>query len=585
MKYLIQRLTNIRIKTLIITMIGIIFTVMLSVNLLLHHASLQELQTQAQIYFSGICAQLEQKVYSDCSNMTNAVDNITGDAGLQEYLMGSYDYYLHKAFTKNLNSMAQMNHAIVMAKIYSGNSTLSMIEDSVAAFSFMQLNIPLTDDAFTKPYYTPIFTDFEEKYTYCAYISPILSTLSDNFRQRIGTMVVVLDMEEILDMGDPDPIFASASCLVFDAGLDVVYNPNHLENPWDILSVLSPDSDALQQIQYNNQQYYAIMARIGQPEWQLLITVPVDILNNQGQHITLITATLSVLCLLVVVGLAGLMLLNLYHPIRDMVQDMAHIRRNGHAIRVKPPGNNELGILADGINSLLDDLQQSAALQLEAQNDLYQLQLSEQRSQFLALQSQINPHFLFNTLDCIQGIALEHKALDIMAITSALAYIYRYACAPEMMVPLARELDCAQRYLEIMRNRFGHQTKLLIDVPEPMKEHMIPRMTLQPLIENAFMHGLERVRGNGDLRIRAYSEGDAFFLAVENSGGKLTQADADEINARLSEAALSPDEVRINNGLALTNITRRLYLMGKHVDCVTVSVPRPEYVQVLLRIQ
>ncbi len=583
-KALLRRCTGIKIKTLMLTLMTCILVAMIGINLLLRHFSMLELRNQAQIHFSGICEQLEQSINLSYGNMLGAVERFVNNRDLQDYLTGEYDDTLHRAYTENLQNISQISPAVVAVKVYSGNFTLSSTTDATAAFTLMQTDFLSDLDALTAAYHTPFFEDYGHRSMYCAYLQPIYSTKASNFHERLGAIAVVMDLSKVLNTSMMDPLFPNTALIVTDADQSRFYNPNHMDDPAAIQHQLDQTSDDLQQLSIGGEDYYAITIRVGLPAWQLTIMLPAGDLFRNGASIVALSSAITFTCVLLTILLSGLILLNLLYPIHRISRDMLRIRSGDFSQRVQAVSHNEIGLLAHDINSMLSEINHLTSLQLQTQNDLYALKFSEQQSQLLMLQSQINPHFLYNTLECIQGIALDGRPREIMRITAAMAHIYRYACAKDSMVPLQRELECVQHYLTIMHTRFGRLTALTMDIPEEVKGILMPRMILQPLVENAYGHGLEMDSGKGFLALRAALDGEALVLSLENSGSQLTPEQAEDINRQLNESAAAYAETRINNGLALANISRRLYLMYKKANGIVLSVPRQGVVRVTVRI-
>jgi two-component system sensor histidine kinase YesM len=292
----------------------------------------------------------------------------------------------------------------------------------------------------------------------------------------------------------------------------------------------------------------------------MLVHIPAGDITTGIRSITDITVLLSLVSGLAVALLAILLLQRIYSPIRSITSDMAKINLGGHGMRINSLPENELGELANGINDMLDELNASTWRIIAAQNDLYELDLANKKSQILALQSQINPHFLYNTLDCISGMALEYNTAPIASIVASMSKIFRYAVGDEPLVSLSQELACTEHYLTIMRLRYDADTQLIQDIPDPIRPLFILRMTLQPLVENAFVHGLEEAGGNGVIRIAARIQGEYLIVQVTNSGSGLDDAQVAAINGTLRQSRTRDTD--IGGGLALVNIHRRLLLSG-----------------------
>lgn len=193
---------------------------------------------------------------------------------------------------------------------------------------------------------------------------------------------------------------------------------------------------------------------------------------------------------------------------------------------------NEFNTIAHSINVLLEQLLQSHQKQVEQQTHMLRVELSMNQLQLALLQSQINPHFLYNTLACIRGIALENNVRVIAELVTNMATLYRYSIKGGAYVQLSSELEIIQRYLYIMNLRTDNKFRVRMEIPEQLKSCWIAKMILQPLVENAIFHGLECSENGGEIRIYAtWFEGDnAFLLNVYDNGEGMEQKTVNRLN-------------------------------------------------------
>jgi len=154
--------------------------------------------------------------------------------------------------------------------------------------------------------------------------------------------------------------------------------------------------------------------------------------------------------------------------------------------------------------------------EIKARRELEQLL---QNTELKALQSQINPHFLFNTLNTIARLALLENARQTEEVAYALSDLLRYSLRNiEEIVTLEKELDCVKKYLLIQKVRFGDRIKTRIDVEKELMETPIPLLTIQPIVENAIIHGLELKKRGGELRINGVLDENRVVIEVIDNG-------------------------------------------------------------------
>ncbi|MDC7290365.1 sensor histidine kinase [Blautia schinkii] len=200
------------------------------------------------------------------------------------------------------------------------------------------------------------------------------------------------------------------------------------------------------------------------------------------------------------------------------------------------------------------------------------------RTELYALQTQIDPHFLYNALDSIRGYALLHDMEEISDITEALSRVFRNMISDKHeLLPLRQEADNIRNYMKIQQFRFNNKFSYSCEIGEELLDkYMIPRMVLQPLVENAIMHGLERKMEGGWVKVRAYTTERRFVLTVTDNGVGISE----ERQAFLNEAMTQEPrryEMNVDSnhvGIALININRRIKLnFGKQYGISLSSTP------------
>ena len=235
---------------------------------------------------------------------------------------------------------------------------------------------------------------------------------------------------------------------------------------------------------------------------------------------------------------------------------------------------NEFNTIAHSINVLLEQLLQSHHKQVEQQTHMLRVELSMNQLQLALLQSQINPHFLYNTLACIRGIALENNVRVIAELVTNMATLYRYSIKGGAYVQLSSELEIIQRYLYIMNLRMDNKFRVRMEIPEQLKSCWIAKMILQPLVENAIFHGLECSENGGEIRIYAtWFEGDnAFLLNVYDNGEGIEQKTVNRLNELFQQMVGGSDAQQLNaKGVGMLNVHRKIRLhhgdaYGLHVE-------------------
>ena len=206
-------------------------------------------------------------------------------------------------------------------------------------------------------------------------------------------------------------------------------------------------------------------------------------------------------------------------------------------------------------------------------NNRYAEELTNTNADLFALQSQINPHFLYNTLDSIRGQAVRYKVYEIADMTKALSSIFRYTISKkDLFVTLRDELWNISTYFKIQQFRFNNRFSLNMHGDTEALDYFIPKLILQPLVENAIFHGLELKTEPGHISIRYAATEKRLIITVSDDGVGMSTETLDRIRSSISgEYILEPHAS--HSGIALRNINQRIHLLyGKEYGLSVYSI-------------
>lgn len=196
---------------------------------------------------------------------------------------------------------------------------------------------------------------------------------------------------------------------------------------------------------------------------------------------------------------------------------------------------------------------------------IYARKMLNKQAEIDALQSQINPHFLYNTLDSIRGKALMQDSEEIAEMTEALSTFFRYSISNRNnTVTLEEELENIQNYLKIQMFRFDNRFRLnIIDIDQKVLEKCkLPKLTLQPIIENTILHGIERKLGSSTITISATKTEKRFILTISDNGCGMSEETLLSLQAKMrGEDNSSLEYSSKRTGIALPNVNRRIKLL------------------------
>ena len=233
-------------------------------------------------------------------------------------------------------------------------------------------------------------------------------------------------------------------------------------------------------------------------------------------------------------------------PILDLSEKAEQFGNNDYSGKPVETEITELKTLDQNFDKMADRIEALMDKQIKDQKSLHRAELE-------LLQAQINPHFLYNTLDSIVILAESEREEDVVNMVTSLSTFFRNSLSNgKDIIPLRAELAQATSYLEIQQIRYSDIMSYRISVPEDMLDIMVPKLILQPLIENALYHGIKNRRGRGTIDITGERDSDDILLKVKDNGAGMSQEHLEELQSGIFQEH--------HNGLGLKNVYQRIRL-------------------------
>jgi two-component system sensor histidine kinase YesM len=279
---------------------------------------------------------------------------------------------------------------------------------------------------------------------------------------------------------------------------------------------------------------------------------------------------------------AWLISASIYLPIKKLHDVTTTITEQDLRALVTRENVDEITELGISFNVMIGKIKELLAAQVKEQEAL-------QKAELKALQAQINPHFLYNTLDTIVWMAETNKTDEVIEIVRALSSFFRIALSKgKDWIPIQQEIEHVRSYLHIQRMRYHDILDYEIDVDDEVLDGAIIKLTLQPLVENALYHGIKQKRNGGAIRVMARKkEQDQVLIEVQDNGVGCTPYKLAQIRERLGDE--SYEITQEDEGFGLSNVNKRIKLYygsqyGLAIEsqyqqgtCVTVTIPLREH--------
>lgn len=382
----------------------------------------------------------------------------------------------------------------------------------------------------------PVFTLTRALYTYN--------------KQKIGAIVLNITCKDLLDAININPS-------LLENGARIVVTNKENEIVADTSADFIPESlsDKAYMSFENSEQTESKNLFFSDDSGSLTSTVIIN--KNQLFKSTLDFNRAAVFLVLILIGL--IILLSFYFsyklvsPVKLLENAASECAQGNYSVRVPIVSQDEIGNLCMTFNFMTEQIQNLL-------DRVYQYQLSTKQAQLEALQNQISPHFLHNTLDIIRMKALINKDREVAKMVETLARLFRITLdRSSNIVTIQDELEHVETYLTIQNMRFNNRFRFVKNIPEELLRCSIIKLTLQPLVENAIKHGFSQTFGDETIEIRIEASGHDLIIQVRDNGTGIDEHNIRRIYDKL-EHLDTPENNTLHNSIGIVNISDRIRL-------------------------
>ena len=279
----------------------------------------------------------------------------------------------------------------------------------------------------------------------------------------------------------------------------------------------------------------------------VIASVPVDLVVMNNNYIAGTTVIVAIIAIILCLLIAPVLVHSLTRPLNEIVEVMKNVQKGDTSARVVVQKRDEFGFIGSHFNMTLDKLNALYEVNLEKQD---RLRLSELK----ALQAQINPHFLYNTLDSIKWLAKLNGVSDIGVMVSQLGRLLKNSIHNQNdFIQVREEMALAESYLAIQKIRYGDKFEAEIQVDESILDCIVPKFIIQPLVENAIIHGIENKVGKAELVIRGTQKDGLIVFEIIDDGVGISEE-------KLMELKLRVWGEENEQSIGITNVDKRIKL-------------------------
>jgi sensor histidine kinase YesM len=301
----------------------------------------------------------------------------------------------------------------------------------------------------------------------------------------------------------------------------------------------------------------------------------VESINKNMEFISYFNILIIVVTILVNICIAIISTYRLTRPIAQLSHSAEKIAEGDFNIELtQTHTGDETDILASAfikmvksIRNYIDELKEHVEVEKKLkEQELHNLKMGSllKEAELKFLQSQINPHFLFNTLNAASQLAMIEGADKSSEFMENIAQLFRYNLKNiEELVPLREEIEYVKNYMQVLKIRFGNRITFYSSIEESALNIKIPRITIQPIVENAYIHGLQDLERNGEIHLNVKSAGDFVLIEIIDNGKGMDATCIQGILGSKQEEVAFPKHV---NGIGINNVLQRLQYLFNIAD-------------------
>nr|WP_296092255.1 histidine kinase [uncultured Dorea sp.] len=543
---------------LLLIPVCIILTINFIIILQLHKKQDDELK--------NYCLSTLENINVNISSMTRSMKKtatiFSSQAETQAYLASSStnSHELQRQSYSELIGMAQSyTPGLVDILVWDHTSPTSLISYIPADMEDFAVN-HFQNSRYDRQSYFQFYIQPTTNTPYMIYFSPIyLTSYSENFGKHIGNIAIICKTDTLYQLVNAT---TDISLTISDRSTNQILYSNavarkHISarESWELFKKteeLTNTNLNINAIAYTGQVQFS-----DNPNSNLLLTLAILLL------VYILLITLAVQRLII-------------HPIHQLNAEIENLNYTSNDLHLPITQKNEIGSIASHVNNMLDKITVLNQRDINSQARIYEMELNKKQTQIYAYQSQINPHFLYNMLQCMRGICLMHDVPEAAQICTNMADLFRYSIKGAFLTSLENEISIIDKYLYMIEIRFQGRISYKLEVADNTKECLIPKMILQPIVENAIFHGLDEIEEGGIITIKTTRTENDLFITVTDNGIGFSKEALQNLNQRLKEEItfITNSPSGTSDSIGVINIHNKIRLYeGNDYGIAIYSVP------------
>lgn len=451
---------------------------------------------------------------------------------------------------------------------------------------FIQANRRIENLHFSKPHVQDLFDDSNYRYYWVVSLSRVVSLTYQGNTSR-GILLVDMNFSDIEQLFSKVNAKGEGYVYLTDNEGELIYHPRLKMIYTNLMEENNKEAaqyeDGTHMEKFQKEERAVVVKTVGYTGWKIISVTPIKeiaINLNQFKFFTVIILGVSVIVIII-----GNILISeqVTNPIRKLEKSVRDLENGNLNSNIYMGGSHEIQHLGKTITSMVNQMKY-------LMDDIVKEQEAKRKSELDALQSQINPHFLYNTLDSIVWMVESERYPEAISMVTALASLFRISLSKgKNIISIKDEIEHAKNYLQIQKVRYKDQFSIELDVAPEIMDYSTIKLIIQPLLENAIYYGVESMRDEGIISIRGYEEDGDIYIEVSDNGMGIPFEE---------QSLLLTDNNRARkrgSGIGLMNVQQRIQLyFGKEYGLqiqseldegttIIIHLPKVEYKEGELR--
>ncbi|WP_281818749.1 cache domain-containing sensor histidine kinase [Vallitalea longa] len=554
------------LKSNIMIYFSVIFIIVLCIiGLVGYRFFSQVLTNEILSYTEKIIAQTSSSIdlyFGQIKNLTQITagnEEIINAIKEDELSIGSSFLYNNRKISDVLQETKKFNRKIKDLIIIKKDGTCYNYSNSCVRkdYNFYEQDwFPKYEEKYAKVCFTGIHS--QDYYVLDNNLGNVVSTVipimdyTDPNREFYAMLLCNLNISDIADITQDAQLGKTGFFLILDNNNELVYNPTSYQFDNDfkknIITNLSQQSGQFVS-KHDKENVLVVYKTSTITGWKIISIIPMKEILSHLDNIKIFTFFLIIICVFIVIIVSIFISRSITKPISGLMKKMENIGQGNFDIKLYDNSTIEMEMLSSNIDVMIESIN-------KLNEDIYSYKMKSKEAEVKMLQSQINPHFLYNTLQSVKALALLNKTKDISKMVTLIGNMLRYSIYDlDKLVPINSEIKHVSDYIRIQNYRYSDKFDYRIDSEIELSNLQTLKLILQPIVENSIIHGLQE-NIKGIIAINVFAKDNDIYFEINDNGKGMTLEELEKIKMHINDK----NQKDQSKSIGLKNVNERIKL-------------------------